>query len=64
MSGDEISVYMKIFEKLSSVAYGLKNNVYSGTPCITKIYIFNHFKNKCAKLLAAQHQATVFEEEY
>ena len=33
ISGDEISVLMKKFEKLSSVAHGWKNNVYNGTPC-------------------------------
>ena len=36
MSGDEISIFMKKIEKLSSIAYGLKNNVYSGTPCRCK----------------------------
>ena len=36
MSRDEISVLKKQSEKFSSVAYGLKNNVYSGTPCRCK----------------------------
>ena len=36
MSGDEISVFMKIFEKLSTLAYGWKNNVDNGTPCKSK----------------------------
>ena len=33
MSGVQILVLVKKFEKLSSVAYGWKNNVYNGTPC-------------------------------
>ena len=33
MTGVQILGLVKKFEKLSSVAYGWKNNVYNGTPC-------------------------------
>ena len=38
MSGVQILVLVKRFVKLSSVAYGWKNNVYNGTPCSTETW--------------------------
>ena len=54
MSGDEISVLMKKFEKLSSVACGWKNIVYNGTPCSFQALwptIFVKFRNDRIKIV-------------